>query len=184
MPSVARYPCLQPAKILRGAQGHNQRPTSAKEARGRGAYIMEASAISHVAICTRDMEKSLAFYRDMLGMKVFFDGPTDPTEGGRTHNYQQVRKSRRRVSLSFGPGKKPTLTITSHAGEEIAGQALKLDQMGITHFSFTVPDTDALMQELLAKGVPLGGPRTSFTNAQERIRSFYVYDPDGIIVQF
>ena len=29
---------------------------------------MEASAISHIAICTRDMEKSLAFYRDMLGM--------------------------------------------------------------------------------------------------------------------
>jgi catechol 2,3-dioxygenase-like lactoylglutathione lyase family enzyme len=37
---------------------------------------MEASAISHLAICTRDMEKSLAFYRDMLGMKVLFDGPT------------------------------------------------------------------------------------------------------------
>jgi catechol 2,3-dioxygenase-like lactoylglutathione lyase family enzyme len=33
---------------------------------------MEASAISHIAICTRDMEKSLAFYRDILGMKVLF----------------------------------------------------------------------------------------------------------------
>ena len=67
---------------------------------------MEATAISHIAICTRDMEKSLAFYRDMLGMKVLFDGPTDPTEGGRVHNYQQARKSRRRVSLSFGAGKR------------------------------------------------------------------------------
>src|SRR2546423_760541 len=38
---------------------------------------MEASAISHLAICTRDMEKSLAFYRDMLGMKVLFDGPKE-----------------------------------------------------------------------------------------------------------
>jgi catechol 2,3-dioxygenase-like lactoylglutathione lyase family enzyme len=35
---------------------------------------MEASAISHIAICTRDMEKSLAFYRDILGMKVLFPG--------------------------------------------------------------------------------------------------------------
>jgi catechol 2,3-dioxygenase-like lactoylglutathione lyase family enzyme len=75
---------------------------------------MEASAISHIAICTRDMEKSLAFYRDMLGMTMLFDGYTDPTEGGRLHNYQQARKSRRRVSLSFGAGKKPTLTLTSH----------------------------------------------------------------------
>jgi catechol 2,3-dioxygenase-like lactoylglutathione lyase family enzyme len=145
---------------------------------------VEASAISHIAICTRDMEKSLAFYRDTLGMKVLFDGPTDPTEGGRTLNYEQVRKSRRRVSLSFGAGKKPTLTITSHAGEEISGRPLKLDQMGITHFSFTVPDAEALLHELQAKGMPLAGPREAFTNAQGRVRSFYVHDPDGIMIQF
>ena len=145
---------------------------------------MQASAISHIAICTRDMEKSLGFYRDILGMKVLFDGPTDPTEGGRTQNYQEVRQSRRRVSLSFGAGQKPTLTITSHAGEEIAGKPLKLDQMGITHFSFTVPDTEQLLQELQAKGVALAGSRDAFTNAQGRVRSFYVHDPDGILIQF
>ncbi len=145
---------------------------------------MEATAISHIAICTRDMEKSLAFYRDMLGMQVLCDGPTDPTEGGRRHNYQQARQSRRRVSLSLGAGKKPTLTLTSHAGEDISGAPLKLDQMGITHFSFTVPDTEALLEALLAKGAQLAGPRASFTNAEGRVRSFYVYDPDGIIVQF
>jgi catechol 2,3-dioxygenase-like lactoylglutathione lyase family enzyme len=145
---------------------------------------MEASAVSHIAICTRDIEKSLAFYRDILGMRVLFDGPTDPTEGGRLQNYQQARKSRRRVSLSFGAGKKPTLTLTSHAGEEITGAPLKLDQMGITHFSFTVPNVEALLDELLARGVQLAGPRETFTNAQGRVRSFYVYDPDGIIIQF
>ena len=145
---------------------------------------MEASAISHIAICTRDMEKSLDFYRDILGMQVLFDGPTDPTESGRLHNYQQARQNRRRVSLSFGSGKKPTLTITSHPGEVIDGVPLKLDQLGITHFSFTVPNVKALLEDLLAKGVPLGGTRETFTNAQGEVRSFYVYDPDGIIIQF
>jgi catechol 2,3-dioxygenase-like lactoylglutathione lyase family enzyme len=109
---------------------------------------------------------------------------TDPTEGGRLHNYQRARKSRRRVSLGFAAGKKPTLTITSHAGEDIAGEPLKLDQMGITHFSFTVPNATALMEELQAKGVPLGGPREAFINAQGQVRSFYVHDPDGILIQF
>jgi catechol 2,3-dioxygenase-like lactoylglutathione lyase family enzyme len=145
---------------------------------------MDANAVSHIAICTRDMEKSLAFYRDMLGMQVLSDGYTDPTEGGRLHNYQQARASRRRVSLSFGAGKKPTLTITSHPGEEITGTPLKLDQMGITHFSFTVADPEALLEELVGKGATLGGPREAFSNAVGRIRSFYVYDPDGIIIQF
>lgn len=145
---------------------------------------MEASAVSHIAICTRDMERSLAFYRDILGMQVLADGPTDPTESSRLQNYQQARQSRRRVSLSFGKGKKPTLTLTSHPGEAIAGAPLKLDQLGITHFSFTVPNTEALLEALLARGVQLGGPREAFTNAHGRIRSFYVYDPDGIIIQF
>src|SRR4029453_2755253 len=134
--------------------------------------------------CNKEMGKTLAFYRDMLGMRVLADGMTDPTEGGRLHNYQQARKSRRRVSLSFGAGKKPTLTLTSHPGEEIAGAPLKLDQMGITHFSFTVPATAPLLEGLVAKGAKLGGPRESFTNAAGRIRSIYVYDPDGIIIQF
>jgi catechol 2,3-dioxygenase-like lactoylglutathione lyase family enzyme len=132
----------------------------------RGKNVMQATAISHIAICTRDMEKSLTFYRDILGMNVLFDGMTDPTEGGRLQNYQQARQSRHRVSLSFGPGQKPTLTITSHPGEDISGAPLKLDQMGITHFSFTVPDTEALCAELVARGVPLGGPLASFRNAQ------------------
>ena len=145
---------------------------------------MEASAVSHIAICTRDMDRSLAFYRDMLGMEVIFDDYTDPTEGGRLHNYQQARRSRRRVSLRFGTGKKPTLTLTSHPGEELSGVPLKLDQMGITHFSFTVPYPEALLEDLVAKGAQLGGPRASFVNANGRVRSFYVYDPDGIIIQF
>ena len=145
---------------------------------------MEATAISHIAICTRDMEKSLAFYRDILGMQVLFDGQTRPAEGGRPHNYQQVRQSRRRVSLSFGNRTKPTLTLTSHPGEDIAGEPLKLDQMGITHFSFTVPNAEVLLEELLAKGVHLAGPRDAFVDAEGRTRTFYVYDPDGIIIQF
>jgi catechol 2,3-dioxygenase-like lactoylglutathione lyase family enzyme len=145
---------------------------------------MEASAVSHIAICTRDMDRALHFYRDLLGMEVIFDGFTDPTEGGRLHNYERARQSRRRVSLRFGPGKKPTLTLTSHPGETLSGAPLKLDQMGITHFSFTVPDPEALMEDLVAKGAQLGGPRASFVHAAGRVRSFYVSDPDGIISQF
>jgi catechol 2,3-dioxygenase-like lactoylglutathione lyase family enzyme len=145
---------------------------------------MEATAISHIAICTRDIEKSLTFYRDLLGMQVLFDGQTSPKEGGRPHNYQQARQGRRRVSLAFAQGAKPTLTITSHPGEEIAGAPLQLDQLGITHFSFTVPNAEALLDELLAKGVQLAGPREAFVTAEGRTRTFYVYDPDGIIIQF
>lgn len=145
---------------------------------------MEATSISHIGICVRDMEKSLAFYRDALGMKVLGDRPTDPTEGGRPHNYKHRRKTRRWVSLSYGEGSSPTLTLTSHPGERPDGRPVLLDQVGITHFSFAVRDAKALAEELVDRGVELAGPLEAFTNDRGEIRSIYVRDPDGILVQF
>ena len=46
---------------------------------------MEATCVTHIGICVRDMDRSLAFYRDILGMTVLGDRMTDPTEGGRLH---------------------------------------------------------------------------------------------------
>ena len=114
---------------------------------------MEASCVTHIGICVRDMDTSLAFYRDALGMEVLGDRPTDPTEGGRPHNYKHRRTTRRWVSLAYGTGATPTLTLTSHPGEEPDGQPILLDQVGISHISFGVNDVKALAAELIAKGI-------------------------------
>ena len=74
------------------------------------------------------MDESLAFYRNILGMKVTFDGPTDPTEGERPHNYKPARQTRIRVSLSSGEGLPiSSLTQTSHPGEEPYASPIRLD---------------------------------------------------------
>ncbi len=146
---------------------------------------MDASAISHIAICVADLDKSLEFYRDILGMRVEADRMQDTTSGGLPHIYQHQRKTRRQVRLAYGAGDtKPTLTMTSHPGDDPDGAPIKLDQIGISHLSFTVGDVKALAAELTAKGVQLAGPMDGFTNAQGEVSSIFVYDPDGILVQF
>ena len=145
---------------------------------------MEATCVTHIGICVRDMDKSLAFYRDALGMNVLGDKATDPTEGGRLHNYKRKRKTRRWVSLSYAESTTPTLTLTSHPGEKADGTPILLDQVGISHISFGVADVVGLADELVAKGYELAGPRESYTDANGQIRSIYVRDPDGILVQF
>ena len=145
---------------------------------------MEATGVTHIGICVRDMDRSLAFYRDALGMTVLGDRATDPSEGGRLHNYKHKRNTRRWVSLSYGEGASPTLTLTSHPNEQPDGQPFLLDQVGITHFSFAVKDVRGLAEELTFKGFKLGGPIEDFTNERGEIRSIYVRDPDGILVQF
>ena len=56
--------------------------------------------------------------------------------------------------------------------------------MGISHLSFTVPDVKALAEELIGKGVELAAPLEAFTAADGRVSSIFVYDPDGILLQF
>ena len=146
---------------------------------------MDATGISHIAVCVRDLDKSLAFYRDILGMEVVFDQVQDTTSGGLPHVYQHARKTRRTVHLKFGQdNNNPRLVVTSHPNEGPDGNPIKLDQVGLSHYSFSVPDTKALMADLTAKGVQLAAPPEVWADDQGKVSSFYVYDPDGILVQF
>ena len=156
--------------------------------RSRSLILMKATCVTHVGVCVRDMGKSLKFYRDALGMKVIGEKITGITEGGtqtaRLDNYKRERNTRHWVSLSYGDDATPTLTLTSHPGEEPDGQPILLDQVGISHISFGVADVASLADELVAKGYELAGSRESYTDPTGQIPSIYVRDPDGILVQF
>jgi|TARA_B100000809_G_scaffold5302_1_gene5393 catechol 2,3-dioxygenase-like lactoylglutathione lyase family enzyme len=143
---------------------------------------MEATGISHIAVCVRDMDKALAFYRDILGMKVKKDFIEDTSTGGLTHTYKHKRDNRRTVYLDWGQDQ--FFVMTSHPGDKTDGDAIKLDQVGVSHVSFTVKDIRALADELIAKGVEIAGGIEAFADAEGNVRTFFAFDPDGILVQF
>lgn len=147
---------------------------------------MDATGVSHIAICVRDMGKSLAFYRDILGMKVTLDEVQDTTQGGLPSVYKHKRKTRRSVHVTYGEANiTPSLVLTSHPGDQTDGDPIKLDQIGISHLSFSVRDIEDLHEELVSKGVQLAAPMEAFANPQAPGSStFFVYDPDGILLQF
>ena len=66
---------------------------------------MDATGVSHIAICVRDLDKSLAFYRDILGMRIIFDEVQDTTTGGLPHIYKHLRQTRRTRSEERRVGK-------------------------------------------------------------------------------
>ena len=41
-----------------------------------------------------------------------------------------------------------------------------------------------LADELIAKGVEIAGGIEAFADAQGNVRTFFAFDPDGILVQF
>lgn len=143
------------------------------------------SGMSHVAICVRDLDRSLAFYRDLVGMQVVKDEVQQTSTGALPHVYRDRHASRRVVYLRYGSGTAaPVLVFTEHPGETVSGEAIMLDQVGISHVSFTVPDVQALTTRLLAQGAQTCGPADAWKGPDGRLRTVFFRDPDGILVQF
>ena len=147
---------------------------------------MDATGVSHIAVCVRDMDRSLAFYRDILGMTVTVDQVQDTTQGGLPNVYKHQRKTRRTVHVTYSQSNAtPSLVLTSHPGDRTDGDPIKLDQVGISHLSFSVRNIKELRDELVSKGVEIAASMEAFTNPQVPGSStFFVYDPDGILLQF
>ena len=150
---------------------------------------MKAKGVSHIAICVADLEKSLEFYRDILGLtvKLHITQEMARRPGAESEEmYQQARKARTVANIWFDEpdSPQPFLVLTSHPGDQVGGDPIKLDQRGISHISFEVENVQDYAQELLAKGVSLAGTLEDFTDAAGNVRTIFVYDPDGILVQF
>ena len=150
---------------------------------------MNTTGIAHIAICVNDLEKSLAFYRDILGMTVkrhTTQAMAKRPGAGSSAMYATPHTSRTVAYVYFDtPGVSgPFLVLTSHPGDAVGGTPIKLDQIGISHLSFTVPSVAQLTEELLAKGYKTAGPPDAFKDASGRIRTVFFCDPDGILVQF
>ena len=136
-----------------------------------------------------DLERSLEFYRDILGLTVKMHTTQEMARRPGAESaemYERPRKSRTVANIWFDDpaSPQPFLVLTSHPDEQVGGGPIKLDQKGISHISFQVEDVKAFAEELMAKGVTLAGTMEDFTDASGNVRTIFVYDPDGILVQF
>ena len=150
---------------------------------------MKVNGVSHIAQCVADLERSLHFYRDLLGLTVRLHTTQDMARRPGAESaemYQRPRESRTVANVWFDDPDtaKPFLVLTSHPGRPVEGEPIKLDQIGISHISFGVEDVRGYAEELMSKGVSLAGTLDDFTDDQGVMRTFFVYDPDGILVQF
>jgi catechol 2,3-dioxygenase-like lactoylglutathione lyase family enzyme len=146
-------------------------------------------AVSHIAIGVRDMDKSLHFYRDLLGLRV----TTDAMEkiGGLKSLFANEQKGQRRaVYLRFEDGPDASFIVLSQSPGGPSGEPLKLDQIGVHHFAFWVDDLREKIEKLRAAGVPiLAGPFEADSVAYgepsgKKILTCLFRDPDGTIVQY
>jgi catechol 2,3-dioxygenase-like lactoylglutathione lyase family enzyme len=146
------------------------------------------NGVSHVAIGVRDMERSLKFYRDLLGLEVRFDS-VQPIGNMPTLYAKPEKGKRRAVHLHYGKGPTAGFLVLSEMPGGTPGDAIKLDQVGISHFSWWVDDLRGIYEKLKTAGVKMLVPPAEADSGGfgdppgKKYLTCLFEDPDGIIVQ-
>ncbi len=154
---------------------------------------MNPRSLSHVALGVRDYERSLHFYRDLLGFQVAEEvtefGGTQYEGGiselsGRQYRIAVLRYGKE-TSAPYGMSEEaPVIALVAPLGSPPTGSAIKADQVGISHFGVWVKGLDAICEELKSKGVKFAAPpHTGVKTKQGTLRTAFVEDPDGILIQ-
>ena len=150
-------------------------------------------SFSHIALGVRDYERSLHFYRDLLGFQVAQEitetGRTDYQDGisersGRSYRIAVLRYSKE-TGTPYGMSEDaPVIAMIAPLGAPPTGAAIKADQVGISHIGVWVKGLDAICEDLKSKGVKFAAqPHTGAKTKQGTIRSAFIEDPDGILIQ-
>jgi len=130
---------------------------------------------SHVCISVSDMERSLAFYRDVLGLEPIFDVALDGD--GMAAATGEVGAHGRMVGCKV-PGSGVTLELLCFGHARAASRGTGRGT-GYTNISLSVDDLDASYDALVAAGAtPLQKPFVV-----GGVRMFFVADPDGTPIE-
>jgi catechol 2,3-dioxygenase-like lactoylglutathione lyase family enzyme len=134
--------------------------------------------LTHTGICVSDVERSLRFYRDLLGFRYEHElevagEPSDTLLRLRGVQLRAVYLTRDGVRIELlhfaGPPAPPRRERTVH-------------ELGLTHLSFRVADLDATLAALRAAGERVLD-ETIIRVPDFQVAACFVVDPDGQLIE-
>src|SRR5262245_17784118 len=137
---------------------------------------MHIQRLTHLGICVSDIERSLRFYRDVLGCKevghLELEGPPAATLNG----WPDVKV---RAIYLERDGWRLELMEFAVPGWIGPSSPRPMNQIGLTHLSFRVADLDAVCAQIAAAG---GGVlnETRLAVPGHATRAIMAFDPDGV----
>lgn len=136
-------------------------------------------ALSHVGICVSDLDRAIAFYRDVLGFREAFriQSSGTPTEtllelpGARLEAVFLERDGTRIELLHYA--------VPGHCGD---GAPRPMNRLGLSHLSLRVDDLAETLEKLERAGVNVLHQSRTEVPAMSASAAF-VTDPDGTRIE-
>ncbi len=135
--------------------------------------------LSHVGVCVSDWERSLRFYRDLLGFR--YVGELQLV-GEPTETLLRVKDLHLRAIYLERDGFRIELLHYESPGHTGSAQPRPMNQLGLTHFSLRVDRFDETVSALENAGVQILRETRIDVPAFEAAAVF-VTDPDGTLIE-
>ena len=143
------------------------------------------SSLDHISVTVSDLDRSLAFYRDVLGFREVerhrLEGETISMMAGKLNVIMQVV----RLSPPKGPG--ILLDLQQYIQPKGSVSNAQLGMANHSHFCFGVQDMETAYRDLRAKGVQFVSPPVTFDLGKDwdygALRVVFLKDPDGFILE-
>jgi catechol 2,3-dioxygenase-like lactoylglutathione lyase family enzyme len=137
--------------------------------------------LDHVSVTCADLERSIAFYRDALGLPFLGRGESGDPELSTVSGLPGTKI--RWAELDLGGGQ--LLELIEYV--EPKGEPLEqhTHDPGSGHIGLAVEDVDGLYERLVDLGAPVRSEPVELTEEGDwnGVRTLYLADPDGVTIE-
>lgn len=138
------------------------------------------SGIHHIAINVRDIEKSLKFYRETLGLELLFP----PEEGSGEELEKAAKVSGAKLKFAMLQAGNTCVELIQYVNPVGRPYDRRNCDTGNMHLAFRVPNAVQAYEELKKRGVRFNSPPVGITSGSLNGKSFaYFTDPDGVTLE-
>jgi len=138
---------------------------------------MSIDYLMHVGICVSDLDRSVRFYRDVLG---FREAGHLELDGEPTATLLGLDELELRAVYLERDGFRIELIHYPRPGTVGPADARPMNQLGLTHFTLRVTDLDETLRQVEAHGGSvLEKTRIHSQELDAPIDAIYALDPDG-----
>lgn len=143
--------------------------------------ITAVTTLDHVSVTVSDLERSVAFYRDLLGLQEVerhrLEGEGISNMAGKPGVVMEVV----RLASAETPG--VLLDLQQYLQPPGSVSDAKLGDVGHSHICFGVGDIQAACRELRARDVELVSDPVAFHLSSGVLRVVFLKDPDGYVLE-
>ena len=141
--------------------------------RGQADSIRHRTTFNHVGLCVADRERSRRFYEGLLGFQFWWE--IDPPDDGTDQLLQLTKPLGLHATYLVRDGL--VLELLDYSARAVhAGPERVMDQVGLTHLSFSVSSLGDVLQTVES----LGG---SVVEGTVSAQSAMIRDPDGQLLE-